>query len=37
MMLTGADLLGWRTGQLYEGRHTFGNSDVELDRSVVVP
>ena len=34
--LTAAELLRWRTGQLHQSRHTFRNSDVKLDRSIVV-
>jgi hypothetical protein len=37
MMLTTAELLRRRTGQLYESRHTFWNSDLKLDRSITVP
>jgi hypothetical protein len=36
-MLTAAELLRRRTGQLHESRHAFGNSDVKLDRSITVP
>ena len=36
-MLTAAELLLLRTGQLHQSRNTFRNSDVKLDRSVAVP
>ena len=36
-MSTAAELLHSRTGQLHESRDTFRNSDVKLDRSIVVP
>ncbi len=36
-MLTAAELLRRRIGELHQGRHTFRNSDVKLDRSGIVP
>ena len=36
-MLTAAELLRRRIGELHQSRHTFRNSDVKLDRSVIVP
>ena len=36
-MLTAAELLRPRIGQLHQSRHTLRNSDVKLDRSIVVP